>query len=193
MRSVKFFRTATQPAPAGPAPAEMRGRAAEIRDPGVCGWEVIWEALKTEALADAGGALTQELGLDQEREIVSPWGGPDRLATEFTGTRHGRHVALRIGVIPGIRGKAFNEVDVEASVAPFRLREKDGRPVAESGGATAIDEVLRRLAPAPQVWRRLEVEGGPDGIRARRPVGAHPEGYVYDLWLIERLADRLGA
>jgi hypothetical protein len=39
------------------------------------------------------------------------------------------------------------------------------------------------------------VEGGPDGILARRPIKmkSHPQGYVYDLWLVERLADRLGA
>jgi hypothetical protein len=43
------------------------------------------------------------------------------------------------------------------------------------------------------VWRKLEVDGGPDGILARRPVTAHPQGYLYDLWFIERLADHLGA
>jgi hypothetical protein len=43
------------------------------------------------------------------------------------------------------------------------------------------------------VWRKLEVDAGPEGIRARRPVTAHPQGYLYDLWLLERLADRLGA
>jgi hypothetical protein len=47
--------------------------------------------------------------------------------------------------------------------------------------------------PAPAVWRKVDVEGGPDGILARRPGTAHPQGYVYDLWLVERLADRLGA
>jgi hypothetical protein len=53
--------------------------------------------------------------------------------------------------------------------------------------------LLARLAPAPAVWREVAVEGGPDGILARRPVTAHRQGYVYDLWLAERLADRLGA
>ena len=43
------------------------------------------------------------------------------------------------------------------------------------------------------MWRDVEIDGGPDGIIARRPVKAHPQGYVYDLWLVERLADRLGA
>ena len=177
----------------GPAPAAMRGRAAEIADAGAYGWQVIWEALKTEPLADERGTITQELGLDQETEIVSPGGGPDRTATEFAGTRHGRRVVLRIGVIPGLRDKAFNEVRVAASVAPFRVRERDGRPVVEAGRARGLHELLGRLAPAAQAWRRLEIEGGADGIRARRPVTAHPQGYLYDLWLIERLADRLTA
>ena len=37
------------------------------------------------------------------------------------------------------------------------------------------------------------VEGGPDGIVARQPVTAHPQGYVYDLWLVKRIADQLGS
>jgi hypothetical protein len=53
--------------------------------------------------------------------------------------------------------------------------------------------MLGELVPDARIWRDLVVEGGPDGIRARRPVTAHPQGYVYDLWLVERLADRLGA
>jgi hypothetical protein len=96
----------------------MRGRAAEIADPSAFGWEVLWEALKTEPPAE-DATLTQELGLDRERELTSPYGGPS--------------------------------------------------------------------------WRALEVHAGPDGILARRPVTAHPQGYLYDLWLIERLADALGA
>jgi hypothetical protein len=56
-----------------------------------------------------------------------------------------------------------------------------------------VEAALGELAPDVRIWRDLVVEGGPDGIRARRPVTAHPQGYVYDLWLVERLADRLGA
>ena len=56
-----------------------------------------------------------------------------------------------------------------------------------------VEQALGELAPAPRVWRDIVVEGGPEGIRARRPVTSHPQGYVYDLWLVERLADRLGA
>jgi hypothetical protein len=87
----------------------------------------------------------------------------------------------------------MNDVEVAASVAPFRIGAEDGRLVAEHGAMPEVDEVLTELAPAPKVWREVVIEGGPDGIRARRPVTSHPQGYVYDLWLVERLADRLGA
>jgi hypothetical protein len=64
---------------------------------------------------------------------------------------------------------------------------------AEPGALSEVDAFVAGLAPAPSVWREVTVEGGPDGILARRPVTAHPQGYIYDLWLVERLADRLGA
>lgn len=176
----------------GPAPAAMRGRAAEIADPAGLAWDVLWEALKTEAPDDDSFVLTQELGLDEERSIRT---GFERSlpATEFSGTRHGRAVALRIGIVPSARGKAANEVEVETSVAPFRIHEQDGRLVADPGAMPEVDELLGELVPDRQTWRDLVVEGGQDGIRARRPVTAHSQGYVYDLWLVERLADRLGA
>jgi hypothetical protein len=192
MRGLTLFRATKKAAPAGPPPAEMRGRAAEISDAGVFGWDVLWEALKTEPPADEPSTLTQELGLDREQEIISPYGG-SMYGTEFSGTRHGRDVALRMGVVPGIRGKGYNEVHVDASVPPFRLRADDGRPTAASGSSPELEGVLAAIAEAPQVWRQLDVEGGPDGIVARRPVTAHPQGYLYDLWLVERLADGLAA
>jgi hypothetical protein len=191
MRGFTFRRATRHAAPAGPPPSEIRGRATEISDPAVFRWEVIWEALKTEPPAEDPSTITQELGLDQENDIIGGWQPGGLPATEFSGVRHGRRVALRIGVVPGLREKGFNEVHVDVAVPAFRLRTDDGRPVVETGSQPAIEEVLAKLAPAPEIWRKLEVDGGPDGILARRPVTAHPQGYVYDLWLIERLADRL--
>jgi hypothetical protein len=190
---VSLFRRRQKEAPrTGPSPAEMRGRAAEIADPGALDWAVVWEALKTEPPVEDPATLTQELGLDQEREI--PQGHADMPATEFSGTRHGRHVALRLGVVPfALRGRGFYEVHVEAAVAPFRAEDSDGRLIAEPGAVPEVEEVLAGLEPAPTTWRKLVVEGGPEGILARRPVSAHSQGYVYDLWLVERLAERLGA
>jgi hypothetical protein len=172
----------------------MRGRAADIDDPSAFGWEVVWEALKTEPPAESPSTITQELGLGEEREISQAT--TDMAATEFSGTRHGRRVALRMGVVPSAwRERGANEVEVQAAVAPFRVRADDGRLVAEPGAPPEVEELLADLAPAPEVWRDLVVEGGPDGILARRPITmkANPQGYVYDLWLVERLADQLGA
>jgi hypothetical protein len=171
----------------------MRGRAAEIDDPSAFGWEVVWEALKTEPPADSPSTITQELGLGEERELSQTT--TDMAATEFSGTRYGRRVALRMGVVPSAwRERGANEVQVQAPVAPFRVRDEDGRLVAEPGAPSEVEELLAGLAPAPDVWRDVAVEGGPDGILARRPIKmkANPQGYVYDLWLVERLADRLG-
>jgi hypothetical protein len=137
----------------------MRGRAAEIDDPSALGWEVVWEALKTEPPADNPSTITQELGLDEERELSQTT--TDMAATEFSGTRHGREVALRMGVVPSAwRDRGAIEVQVQASVAPFQLREDDGRLVAEPGAPSEVEELIAGLAPAPDVWRDVEVEGG---------------------------------
>jgi hypothetical protein len=170
----------------------MRGRAAEITDPGAFGWEVLWEALKTEPPTDNASTITEEHGLGEERDIVQAYS--DVPATEFSGTRHGRRVALRMGVVPSMwRGRGAYEVHVETPVVPFRVRDEEGRLAAEPGALPEVEAFVAGLAPAPSVWREVTVEGGPDGILARRPVTAHPQGYIYDLWLVERLADRLGA
>jgi hypothetical protein len=173
----------------------MRGRAKEIDDPGALEWEVVWEALKTEPPVDDPNTLAQELGLDEERDIPlpDPTGGS---ATELSGTRHGRTVKLGLGVIPsGWRDRPVTEVNVESAVAPFRVGADDGRLIAEPGGPPEVEELLAGLAQVPDVWRDVVVEGGPDGILSRRHVTikGNPQGYVYDLWLVERLADRLGA
>jgi hypothetical protein len=189
----KLFRArSNDQAQAGPPPTELRGRAADIADAGALGWEVVWEALKTEPAADNASTVTQELGLDEERSVRVGY-EKSLPGTEFSGTRRGRSVALRIGIVPSIRGKGMNEVEVDAAVAAFRIGTEGGRLVAEPGAMPEVAEVLAELAPSPKVWRDVVIEGGPDGIRARRPVTSHPQGYVYDLWLVERLADRLGA
>ncbi|MDQ3990754.1 MAG: hypothetical protein M3245_00380 [Actinomycetota bacterium] len=52
-------------------------------------------------------------------------------------------------------------------------------------------EALRPLRKAAR-WRDLGLEAGPEGIRVHRPADSD-NGWLYDLWLAERLAERLGA
>jgi hypothetical protein len=169
----------------------MRGRAAEIADAGAYGWEVVWEALKTVSADEASDTLTGELGLGGENEIQQD--SSDMPATEFSGTRKGRSVALRIGVVrSGLRGGGLTEVEISGAVPPFRVSADGERLVAAPGAPPAVEELIAGLQPSA-AWKKAAIEGGQDGILARRPVTAHPQGYVYDLWLVERLADRLGA
>jgi quercetin dioxygenase-like cupin family protein len=81
---------------------------------------------------------------------------------------------MRMGVVPSAwRERGANEVQVQASVVPFQLREDDGRLVAEPGAPSEVEELLAGLAPAADVWRDVEVEGGG---RNPRPPADHDEG-----------------
>ena len=86
-------------------------------------------------------------------------------------------------------------MELDSPVTPFSVHADDGRMVMESGALPEVDEVLAELAESLNVWHDVVVEGGSDGILARRSIKmkSHPQGYVYDLWLVERLADKLGA
>jgi hypothetical protein len=115
--------------------------------------------------------LTQELGLDEERSFRVAY---ERLpATELSGTRHGRPVALRIGIVSSIRGKGMTEVQVDVPVAPFRIRAESGRLVVEPGAAPEVEEALGELAPATKVWCDVVVEGDRTGSA---PGGLAPVG-----------------
>jgi hypothetical protein len=52
--------------------------------------------------------------------------------------------------------------------------------------------VLSALAPA-EVWSGVRIVAGDQGLVANRPQRDGPYRWVYDLWLLERLADHLKA
>ena len=57
-----------------------------------------------------------------------------------------------------------------------------------------VADVLKQLKPSPEIWHKLTVEAGPDGITANRPASIDPlNSWLYDLWLCERVASALGA
>jgi hypothetical protein len=52
------------------------------------------------------------------------------------------------------------------------------------------------LGPSPDVWDGLRVVGGSEGLVATRPVPRRVRvqfQWLYDLWLVERIADSLNA
>ena len=66
---------------------------------------------------------------------------------------------------------------------------------ADGGGVPLdVQRVIDGLAPSPDIWRRLTITAGPEGIVAVRPqADDFFSGWIYDLWLLERLATAAGA
>jgi hypothetical protein len=76
----------------------------------------------------------------------------------------------------------------------FELNADDGRLNPNPGAPGEVTGVVTDLSPAPDVWHELRVVGGSKGIVASRGASADfLGGWIYDLWLLERLAARLEA
>lgn len=115
------------------------------------------------------------------------------------GTRHGHQVFVRQGMVgdaltPGLGQRKFRDMTVVRVAAPaFEWTADDGRL---EPGETAPDEVrtlFAGLARSPDVWRNLRGVAGADGIAvSRQGTDAGVSGWMYDLWLLERLGAELG-
>jgi hypothetical protein len=98
----------------------------------------------------------------------------------MTGERHGHRVEVR-------QEQGLSEVMVGASVAAFEAKAKRGRFAVEDG-ASGAEEVLSALSPSDS-WKGVKVHGSGAGIVIDRK--GDPGAWLCDLWLAERLADRL--
>ena len=185
------------------------GSAATIADGGQVPWENLLDAL---AIApenhgpgpdgkpwDEGYGATM-LGLrsriSDATEIAEPH--------VFWGERSGGQVFIRIGVDEkGEGGELYSNrrlrqiTVVRAALPAFELLGEDGA-FSPAPGSAAVPEAavafFSSLAPSPEVWHRLRLVAGPEGIVATRPlVDDYLSGWIYDLWLCERLALVLGA
>jgi hypothetical protein len=173
---------------AGPPPAAMRGRAAEIADAGAVPWEVLWEALKLVSPDPGADSLAGELGLGME-----DWIDPAvELGQRLPGVRDGRQVEIRIGhTTRGFNDGGVQITWVRAATPRFALTAEDGALVADHPSVTGLVGVF---APS-RAWDDMTLRGGPEGVVARRPIRMRGQqaGWAYDLWLCERLAAMLGS
>jgi hypothetical protein len=101
--------------------------------------------------------------------------------TVIGGHRHGRPVEVRLDV--------HRWTTTVAAPAPrFRVREEDGRLLAEADAPPGVVSALAALPPDER-WRGVEAQGGPEGVvvdrDASRALGE--AGWLDDLWLAERL------
>ena len=138
------------------------------------------------AMAPLGLEVTERPEVNIEvREATTGRVGPKiHGALVLSGERRGRQVSARLSsgeVSPR------SEVTVGIPAPEFKAKSRDGRVRAAEG---APDSITAALAAVPNStrWKKLTVEGGPDGIVVSRKGGAQAD-WLCDLWLAERLAD----
>ena len=187
-----------------PAPGIETGSAAQIADAGSVGWPSLLDALSTvRADPDKSGpgpenSVAEMLGL--QAPAVDGRFQPNLIY----GVRHGRQVFIRIGIdetyLSGLTTRHMRQITVlRVDVPVFEFVGARGvlRPEsAEADVPAPLRPVLNALRPSPDVWDGLLVVGGPEGIVASRPVPHRvlvQFQWLYDLWLVERIADSLHA
>jgi hypothetical protein len=138
------------------------------------------------AMAPLGLEVTERPKVNIEvREATTGRVGPKiRGALVLSGERHGRQVSVRLG---SGEVSSREEVTVRVATPEFEAKSRDGR-VRPADGAPA--SVVAALGDVPNStrWKKLTVEGGPEGIVVSRKGGGQAD-WLCDLWLAERLAD----
>jgi len=115
----------------------------------------------------------------------------------YWGPRAAGQVFVRIGPDEKIAGgselyseRHLRSITVLRVDAPeFELEGSSGRPRPAGDAPAPLVHALDRIGSNPDLWDHLLVVGGPEGMVATRPSGGSEfGGWVYDLWLLERLA-----
>jgi hypothetical protein len=193
----------------GDPSARAPGSAAEIADGGQVPVPELFAALRVAEVPelDAEGEPNDIAGLGLTlREGYTPYtqSGSARRAGEpqvIMGKRNGHQVFIRQGQIgettgPGIWGRKLRHITTVRVDAPeFELNaDDDGRLNPKPGAPGEVMGVIADLSPSPDVWHELRIVGGSKGIVASRGT-SHDflGGWIYDLWLLERLAAKLEA
>jgi hypothetical protein len=139
------------------------------------------------AMAPLGFEVTERPSVSIEtRDAVTGRVGPKiHGALVLEGERNGRRVSVRVG---STETTTRSEVTVAAPVTEFRAKSRDGR-VRPSDGAPQDVVAALKGTPNSTRWKKVTVEGGPQGIEIVRKGGGQAD-WLCDLWLAERLAER---
>ncbi len=137
------------------------------------------------AMAPLGFGVTERPSVSIEtRDAVTGRVGPKiRGVLELEGTRNGWPVSVRI---EGTETSSRSEVSVAAATPGFEAKSRDGRVRPVDGTPEGIAAALRQT-PNSTRWKKVSVEGGPEGIVVTRKGGEQAD-WLCDLWLAERLA-----
>jgi hypothetical protein len=137
------------------------------------------------AMAPLGLEVTERPQVNIEvREATTGRVGPKiHGALMLEGERNGWRVSVRIGSTETSRR---SEVMVAATVPEFKAKSRDGKVRPGDGAPERIVATLRSV-PNSTRWKKVNVEGGPEGIAIVRKGGGQAD-WLRDLWLAERLA-----
>ncbi len=138
------------------------------------------------AMAPLGFEVTERPTVSIEtREATTGRVGPKiQGALVMSGQRHGRAVSVRLG---SGEVSARSEVKVGVAAPEFKVKSRDGRVRPGDGIPAEIVAALERT-PNSVRWKKVTVEGGPEGIVVERKGGDQGD-WLCDLWLAEHLAD----
>jgi hypothetical protein len=141
------------------------------------------------AMAPLGLAVSEQPRVDIEtRDAVTGRVGPKiRGAMGLSGERHGRPVSVRLG---SGEVSSTSEVTVRVASPPFEAKSRDGRVRVKKGAEPPTAVATALGVPNSTRWKKLTVEGGPEGIVVSRKGGQQGD-WLCDLWLAERLAEAL--
>jgi len=118
------------------------------------------------------------------RDPVTPRMGPKiHGALVLSGERHGRPVTVRLG---SGELSSTSEVAVRGAAPAFEAKSSDGRVRPAEGAPVEVVAALKAV-PNSTRWKKLKVEGGPQGIVVSRKGGGQSD-WMCDLWLAERLS-----
>jgi hypothetical protein len=138
------------------------------------------------AMAPLGFEVTERPKVNIEvREATTGRVGPKiHGALVLSGERHGRPVSVRLG---SGEVSARSEVTVRVATPEFKAKSRDGKVRPGDEVPEPFAAALRSM-PSSTRWKKLTVEGGPEGIVVARKGGEQAD-WLCDLWLAERLAD----
>lgn len=134
------------------------------------------------AMAPLGLEVTERPQVSIEvREATTGRVGPRvHGALVLSGQRHGRPVSVRMA-------DGRSEVRVGTPTPTFEAKSRDGRVRPAEDAPAEVGAALGEV-PNSTRWRKVTVEGGPEGVVVKRK-GEVQASWLCDLWLAERLAD----
>jgi len=184
--------------PPDPASADLefwRGRSRELPDAGPLPWTVLLAGLETSSIDPSDHE--SDFATMGFSEVEQTGGWPDSCATRLRGARYGRQVEILLGVRDHGWGTGTAMVTWVRATAPelHALGGQLGSFIVDPSETTLAAKALSRLTDVPAVWNGVRVRAGAHGLVCHRKITArsHPQGYLYDLWLLEHLADLLAA